>query len=53
MELYDRGGVPNSWLSKEMRPLGLSAEEKADLVAFLEALTGPVTAAGRPDALPE
>lgn len=53
IELYDRGGKPNRWLSKEMRPLGLSAGEKADLLAFLEALTGPIDAAGVPDALPE
>lgn len=42
--LYNRGGTPNPWLSGEMRPLGLTAEEQADLVAFLEALTGEVAA---------
>jgi cytochrome c peroxidase len=40
--LYDRGGTPNPWLSGEIRPLGLTAEEQADLVAFLEALTGEI-----------
>jgi cytochrome c peroxidase len=40
--LYNRGGVPNPWLSGEMKPLGLSAGEQADLVAFLESLTGKV-----------
>jgi cytochrome c peroxidase len=40
--LYDRGGTPNPWLSGEIRPLGLTVEERADLVAFLEALTGEV-----------
>jgi cytochrome c peroxidase len=42
--LYNRGGVPNPWLSGEMKPLGLSAEEQADLVTFLESLTGEVAA---------
>ena len=42
VEFYDRGGVPNPWLSKEMRPLNLTAQDKADLVAFMEALTGEV-----------
>jgi cytochrome c peroxidase len=36
---YDRGGNPNPYLSKEMHPLQLSPAERADLVAFLEALT--------------
>jgi cytochrome c peroxidase len=40
--LYDRGGTPNPWLSGEIRPLALTPEEQADLVAFLEALTGEV-----------
>lgn len=39
IELYDRGGNPNPYLDGGMRPLGLSAEEKADLVALLEAFT--------------
>ncbi len=44
IEFYDRGGNQNPWLSREMKPLGLSAAEKADLIAFLEALGshGPV-----------
>jgi cytochrome c peroxidase len=37
---YDRGGNPNAHLSKEMRPLALSDSEKADLLAFLQALEG-------------
>jgi len=37
---YNRGGVPNPLLDARIRPLGLSAQEEADLVAFLEALTG-------------
>ena len=52
VEYYDRGGNPNPWLSKDMKPLGLSAQEKRDLVAFLEALTGPTNNAQPPDSLP-
>ncbi len=39
---YNRGGVKNPWLSQDIRPLGLSAGEQADLVAFLHALTGQI-----------
>ncbi len=45
---YDRGGVPNQWLSKEIRPLNLTDRDKADLVAFLKALTGEVRGRERP-----
>jgi cytochrome c peroxidase len=37
---YNRGGTPNPWLSGEIRPLGLTSDEQADLRAFLQALTG-------------
>ena len=37
---YDRGGVPNPLLDPRIRPLNLSAQDEADLVAFLESLTG-------------
>lgn len=40
VEYYDRGGNPNPTLDKEMKPLKLTAGEKADLVAFLKALNG-------------
>lgn len=40
VEFYDRGGVQNPTLSPLMKPLGLSATERRDLVAFLNALTG-------------
>ena len=40
IDYYDKGGAPNAHLSKDMKPLKLSAQEKADLVAFLESLTG-------------
>lgn len=37
---YNRGGVPNPLQDTRIRPLGLSAQDKADLLAFLESLTG-------------
>ena len=39
IEYYDRGGNKNPWLDPNMRPLGLTAQEKADLVALLETFT--------------
>jgi len=44
VDFYDRGGRANAGLDREIKPLGLSAGEKADLVSFLRALTGTVTA---------
>jgi cytochrome c peroxidase len=41
---YDRGGRANLGLDREIKPLGLSVGEKADLVSFLRALSGTVTA---------
>ncbi|MCK6499436.1 MAG: c-type cytochrome, partial [Nitrospira sp.] len=40
VEFLDQGGEANPNLSPMIRPLGLTAEEKADLIAFLQALTG-------------
>ncbi len=40
VELYNRGGEPNPWLSERMKPLDLTEEEIDALVAFLEALDG-------------
>jgi cytochrome c peroxidase len=40
VELYDRGGVANPWLSPEVKPLHLSPREVDALVAFLQALDG-------------
>ncbi|MFH1809097.1 MAG: cytochrome c peroxidase [Pseudomonadota bacterium] len=42
VEFYDRGGIANDNLDPLMLPLALTQGEKEDLVAFLEALTGPV-----------
>jgi cytochrome c peroxidase len=52
VEFYNRGGVKNSWLSKEIKPLSLSAAEVDDLVAFLYALTGEVQGLEPPKELP-
>ena len=41
VDFYDRGGVPNEGLDPRIRPLGLGAQERADLVAFLRSLTSP------------
>ncbi|MGH9750107.1 MAG: cytochrome-c peroxidase [Candidatus Polarisedimenticolia bacterium] len=53
IDFYDKGGVRNPWLSAEIRPLNLSPQEKADLAAFLEALTGEVRGKERPGSLPQ
>jgi cytochrome c peroxidase len=37
---YDEGGHPNPNLDKDIKALDLSPEEKADLVAFMQACTG-------------
>ncbi|HVT30195.1 MAG TPA: cytochrome c peroxidase [Lacipirellulaceae bacterium] len=40
VEWYDKGGHPNPHLDQKIKPLKLTAREKADLVAFMHALTG-------------
>lgn len=42
VEFYDRGGNPNPYQDSVIRPLGLSDQEKAALVAFLRSLSGRV-----------
>ena len=37
---YDRGGDVKTNLSPNIQPLGLTAQEKQDLVAFMKSLTG-------------
>ncbi len=49
IDLYDQGGVPNPNLDPRLRPLGLTPEEKRELRAFLEALTGTPHEARKPD----
>jgi len=41
VEWYAKGGHPNPHLSDKIRPLQLTAEDKADLVEFMKACTGP------------
>jgi cytochrome c peroxidase len=41
IDLYDRGGIERPSRSVHIRPLGLTPDEKANLVAFLETLTSP------------
>lgn len=48
VEHYDRGGDDRSNLSNEIRPLGLSAADKDDLVAFLRSLSAPQRAVALP-----
>ncbi len=40
VEAYDRGGIARPSRSPQIRPLGLTPVEKADLVEFLKTLTG-------------
>jgi cytochrome c peroxidase len=40
VEHYDKGGNPNPSLDTDMTKLNLTAQEKADVVAFMKALTG-------------
>jgi cytochrome c peroxidase len=53
VEFYDRGGIGNPQLSKDIKPLKLTQQEKRDLVAFLESLQGEVNNATPPEKLPE
>lgn len=40
MDHYDKGGTPNPTLDPRMKKLSLTPQEKADVVAFMKALTG-------------
>lgn len=42
VEWYNKGGHPNANLDEKIKPLNLTDQEKADLVAFMKALTGPL-----------
>ncbi len=52
IEFYDKGGIKNPHLSNEIKPLNLTAKEKADLVAFLKSLSCPTLQVAAP-ALPK
>lgn len=49
VEFYDRGGDEKEKQDVLIKPLGLTSQEKEDLVAFLEALTSPQAAFKSPD----
>ena len=52
VDFYDAGGGDAARRSRLLRPIGLSVDEKADLVAFLQSLTGDpptITAPDLPD----
>lgn len=40
VEHYDKGGFKNPWLSKTIKPLKLTPQDKQDLVEFMKACTG-------------
>jgi cytochrome c peroxidase len=40
MDHYNKGGTPNPQLDPDMKPLNLTPQESADVVAFMKALTG-------------
>ena len=42
VDYYMQGGEPNSWLDPKISRLELTEHERADLIAFLEALTGEI-----------
>ena len=48
VEHYDHGGVDRPSRSDIMRPLGLTAQEKSDLVAFLKSLTSNLAPTAAP-----
>jgi cytochrome c peroxidase len=41
IEIYDKGGESNPFLDSGIRPLNLTAQEKADLLALMNSLTSP------------
>jgi cytochrome c peroxidase len=42
VDYYVGGGNANPQLDRRIRPLELSGQERGDLVAFLESLSGPM-----------
>ena len=54
VDLYDKGGTLNKNLDKDIKPLKLSSDQRADLVEFLRALSGDTwQKIQAPDKLPE
>jgi cytochrome c peroxidase len=51
VQFYEGGGNSNPYLDKDMKPIHLSARDRADLVEFLKSLSGqPPANAGPPQA---
>jgi len=48
VEHYDSGGIDRPSRSDMMHPLGLTAQEKSDLVAFLKTLDSALTPTAAP-----
>ncbi|MFQ5490342.1 MAG: cytochrome-c peroxidase [Phycisphaerae bacterium] len=53
VELYNKGGEKNPWLSPKIKPLNLTADEVDALVAFMEALGGEGYQDTEPKAFPQ
>ncbi|HEX4227361.1 MAG TPA: cytochrome c peroxidase [Bryobacteraceae bacterium] len=51
VDFYVGGGSSNPYLDKEIKPLNLTGQERSDLVAFLESLTGKMPQHSGPEAL--
>jgi len=49
IDLYNRGGIERPSRAEDVHPLGLSEQEKADLIAFLDTLTAPAQVVAIPD----
>jgi cytochrome c peroxidase len=52
VDFYAGGGNSNPDLDKEMKPLHLSAQDRADLVTFLQSLTGEMPKNAGPESRP-
>jgi cytochrome c peroxidase len=48
IDLYNKGGIDRPSRSELIHPLGLSAQEQLDLIAFLNTLTGTPYVVSRP-----
>ena len=48
VEHYDHGGVDRPSRSDLMKPLGLTAQEKSDLVVFMKTLSSNLTPTAAP-----
>ena len=53
VDWYAKGGHANPWLSNKVKKLDLTEQDKQDLVAFMEALTGDFTPVIGESRLPE